>query len=206
MEHHAEKPGASQSADEGLATGAAEFAGFCGSDDEKETEKQGFTLSYIKTVTRQAERLLNQETPLEYMLTQYRDPHAESGHTGASKRDQPTAGWAVKPLAVAEKYRTGYGNGQQHRASPSDPLSLRRITMANPVYLTLNGELQGLISSGCSSMPSIGNKAQIAHQDQIMVTSLSHGLSRAQNVNHRELTITKPVDKSSPAGQGHFGE
>lgn len=51
MEHHAEKPGASQSADEGLATGAAEFAGFCGSDDEKETEKQGFTLSYIKTVT-----------------------------------------------------------------------------------------------------------------------------------------------------------
>ena len=49
--------------------------------------------------------------------------------------------------------------------------------MANPVYLTLNGELQGLISSGCSSMPSIGNKAQIAHQDQIMVTSLSHGLS-----------------------------
>ncbi|MCG2952834.1 type VI secretion system tube protein Hcp, partial [Escherichia coli] len=28
--------------------------------------------------------------------------------------------------------------------------------MANPVYLTLNGELQGLISSGCSSMPSIG--------------------------------------------------
>ena len=41
--------------------------------------------------------------------------------------------------------------------------------MANPVYLTLNGELQGLISSGCSSMPSIGNKAQIAHQDQIML-------------------------------------
>ena len=70
--------------------------------------------------------------------------------------------------------------------------------MANPVYLTLNGELQGLISSGCSSMLSIGNKAQIAHQDQIMVTSLSHGLSRAQNVNHQELTITKPVDKSSP--------
>lgn len=70
--------------------------------------------------------------------------------------------------------------------------------MANPVYLTLNGELQGLISSGCSSMPSIGNKAQIAHQDQIMVTSLSHGLKRAQNVNHQELTITKPVDKSSP--------
>ncbi len=51
VEQHAEKPGASQSADEGLATSAAEFAGFCRFDDEEETEKQGFTLSYIKTVT-----------------------------------------------------------------------------------------------------------------------------------------------------------
>ena len=70
--------------------------------------------------------------------------------------------------------------------------------MANLVYLTLNGELQGLISAGCSSQPSIGNKAQLAHLDEIMVTSLSHGLSRDQNVNHQMLTITKPVDKSSP--------
>lgn len=35
MEQHAEKPGASQSADEGLATSAAEFAGFCRFDDEE---------------------------------------------------------------------------------------------------------------------------------------------------------------------------
>ncbi|MGX5029359.1 Hcp family type VI secretion system effector [Enterobacter asburiae] len=70
--------------------------------------------------------------------------------------------------------------------------------MANPVYLTLNGDLQGLISAGCSSMASIGNKAQIKHMDQIMVLGLSHGLTRAQNVNHQTLTIQKPVDKSSP--------
>jgi len=70
--------------------------------------------------------------------------------------------------------------------------------MANPVYLTLNGDLQGLISAGCSSMASIGNKAQIAHMDQIIVLGLSHGLSRAQNVNHQMLVIAKPVDKSSP--------
>lgn len=70
--------------------------------------------------------------------------------------------------------------------------------MANPVYLTLNGDLQGLISAGCSSMASIGNKAQITHMDQIMVLGLSHGLTRAQNVNHQTLTIQKPVDKSSP--------
>lgn len=70
--------------------------------------------------------------------------------------------------------------------------------MANLVYLTLNGQLQGLISAGCSSLASIGNKAQLAHLDQIMVTSLKHGLSRAQNVNHQTLDISKPVDKSSP--------
>ena len=70
--------------------------------------------------------------------------------------------------------------------------------MANLVYLTLNGDIQGMISAGCSSMQSIGNKAQLAHLDEIMVTSLSHGLSRDQNVNHQMLTIIKPVDKSSP--------
>lgn len=70
--------------------------------------------------------------------------------------------------------------------------------MANLVYLTLSGQLQGLISAGCSSLASIGNKAQLAHLDQIMVTSLRHGLTRAQNVNHQELNITKPIDKASP--------
>lgn len=173
---------------------------------KKETEKQGFTLSYIKTVTWQAERLLNQETPLEYLLTQYQETRARKQDTQALEKEINERLDGLLPLATAEKYRTGYGNGYQNRTCPSDSLRLRRITMANPVYLTLNGELQGLISSGCSSMPSIGNKAQIAHQDQIMVMSLSHGLSRAQNVNHQELTITKPVDKSSPSGQGHFGE
>lgn len=70
--------------------------------------------------------------------------------------------------------------------------------MANLVYLTLNGQLQGMISAGCSSLASIGNKAQLTHLDQIMVTSMSHGISRAQNVNHHTMDITKPVDKSSP--------
>ncbi|EAS1760443.1 Hcp family type VI secretion system effector [Salmonella enterica] len=70
--------------------------------------------------------------------------------------------------------------------------------MANPVYLTLNGQLQGLISAGCSSMASIGNKAQIAHMDQIIVLGLSNGLTRVQNVNHQTLIVQKPIDKSSP--------
>ncbi|MCX8224154.1 VasL domain-containing protein [Escherichia coli] len=87
VEQHAEKPGASQSADEGLATSAAEFAGFADLMMKKETEKQGFTLSYIKTVTWQAERLLNQETPLEYLLTQYQETRTQKQDTQALEKE-----------------------------------------------------------------------------------------------------------------------
>lgn len=70
--------------------------------------------------------------------------------------------------------------------------------MANLIYLTLNGDMQGLISAGCSTPDSVGNKAQINHSDQIMVMGLSHGITRHQNVNHQSLTMIKPIDKSSP--------
>lgn len=70
--------------------------------------------------------------------------------------------------------------------------------MANIMWLTLKGTSQGMISAGCASMNSIGNKAQPAHQDQIMVMAVHHGMSRAKNVNHQCLTFIKPVDKSSP--------
>ena len=70
--------------------------------------------------------------------------------------------------------------------------------MANISYLSLSGETQGLISAGCSTLDSVGNKAQPEHKDQIMVYALMHSISRSQNVNHHELIITTPVDKSSP--------
>lgn len=53
---------------------------------KRETEKQGFTLSYIKTVTWQAERLLNQETPLESLLTQFQDARAQGLNTEALEK------------------------------------------------------------------------------------------------------------------------
>ncbi len=105
------KPGASQSADEGLATSAAEFAGFCRFDDEEGDGETRFHPIVYQNGDWQAERLLNQETPLEYLLTQYRRPVHRSRTHRRWKRDQRTAGRAVKPLAAAEKYRTGYGNG-----------------------------------------------------------------------------------------------
>lgn len=70
--------------------------------------------------------------------------------------------------------------------------------MANTIWLTLNGQSQGLISAGCASVDSIGNKAQSAHCNQIMVMAISHGINREQNVNHQSLTLVKPLDKASP--------
>jgi type VI secretion system Hcp family effector len=70
--------------------------------------------------------------------------------------------------------------------------------MANMIYLTVNGKKQGLISGGCGSIDSIGNKGQTGHIDQIFVYSLSHSMTREQNVNHHPITIKKPIDKASP--------
>lgn len=70
--------------------------------------------------------------------------------------------------------------------------------MAGLIYLSLTGTQQGLISAGCLSQASVGNKAQLAHSDQIFILSLAHTLSREQNVNHHDVTIIKPIDKSSP--------
>lgn len=36
--------------------------------------------------------------------------------------------------------------------------------MANISYLSLSGETQGLISAGCSTLDSVGNKAQPEHK------------------------------------------
>ncbi|TDS93095.1 MULTISPECIES: Hcp family type VI secretion system effector [Rahnella] len=70
--------------------------------------------------------------------------------------------------------------------------------MANNLYLTIKGKNQGLISAGCSTYDSIGNRYQAGHEDQILVYSADHDISREQNVNHHPLIIKKPIDKSSP--------
>ncbi len=164
MEQHAEKPGASQSADEGLATSAAEFAGFCRFDDEEGDGETRFHPIVYQNGDRQAERLLNQETPLEYSLTQYRRPVHRSRTHRRWKRDQRTAGRAVKPLAAAEKIPDRIW---QRITEPNLSIQLIEIKENNNGKSRLSDterRTSGLISSGCSSMPSIGNKAQIAHQ------------------------------------------
>ncbi len=73
--------------------------------------------------------------------------------------------------------------------------------MAHPSYMTITGRQQGLISAGCSSQDSIGNKCQTTHLDEIMVLSFQHSMSNVDNLTratHEPILITKNVDKSSP--------
>ena len=53
--------------------------------------------------------------------------------------------------------------------------------MANMSYLSLSGETQGLISAGCSTLDSVGNKAQPGHKDQIMVYAFHLKKSKCQS-------------------------
>jgi type VI secretion system Hcp family effector len=70
--------------------------------------------------------------------------------------------------------------------------------MSHVIYLTLKGKKQGLISAGCSTLDSIGNRYQKGHEDQIQILSLDHSMSREQNVSHHPIQFIKPIDKSSP--------
>lgn len=70
--------------------------------------------------------------------------------------------------------------------------------MANIIYMTINGKRQGLISAGCSTFDSIGNRYQIGHEDEIFTLAVRHTITRDQNVKHNPVEIIKLVDKSSP--------
>lgn len=73
--------------------------------------------------------------------------------------------------------------------------------MASHGYMTITGKAQGLISAGCSSQDSIGNKCQVGHTDEIMVLALNHSMANIGNIKHAThgpIVITKNVDKSSP--------
>lgn len=72
------------------------------------------------------------------------------------------------------------------------------FTMSYMIYLTLNGAQQGLISAGCSSIESIGNRCQSGHEDKIQVLGLNHLITREQHVSHHPIDFIKPIDKSSP--------
>ncbi|MEI8633286.1 type VI secretion system tube protein TssD [Vibrio sp. PP-XX7] len=73
--------------------------------------------------------------------------------------------------------------------------------MAHVAYITINGEKQGMISSGCNTKDSMGNKFQDSHADEITVLSCQHNMAKSpqqHGKSHAPIMITKNVDKSSP--------
>lgn len=70
--------------------------------------------------------------------------------------------------------------------------------MTEPIYLTLTGKNQDLISAGCSTIDSIGNRHQIGHEDEIQVISLNSGSFCSQNAAYQPVVFAKLIDKSSP--------
>ncbi|MDR2306817.1 MAG: Hcp family type VI secretion system effector [Paucimonas sp.] len=72
--------------------------------------------------------------------------------------------------------------------------------MAYHSYLSITGSRQGLISAGCSTEASIGNRCQVGHTDEVMVLSLAHHLisNDSQRALHQPVLITKFVDKATP--------
>lgn len=71
--------------------------------------------------------------------------------------------------------------------------------MSDTVYLTVIGEQQGAISAGCGSESSVGNRWQIAHEDEIFVFSLSNSMAgTSKGPQLHGLRFCKLIDKSTP--------
>jgi type VI secretion system Hcp family effector len=71
--------------------------------------------------------------------------------------------------------------------------------MSHLIYLTLEGDIQGQISSGCSSQASVGNRYQQDHEDEIFVFSLAQEAGGVGGrLHHCGLQFCKLLDKSSP--------
>jgi type VI secretion system effector, Hcp1 family len=71
--------------------------------------------------------------------------------------------------------------------------------MSDIIYLRIVGEQQGVISEGCGSEKSVGNRFQNGHEDEIFVFSLRGAVSSTPDgVNHHGIQFCKTIDKSSP--------
>ena len=79
--------------------------------------------------------------------------------------------------------------------------------MQNPMYMTVIGKKQALMTSGAFTQESIGNSWQEGHEDESIIKGYSHnvtiprdplsGQPSGQRV-HSPLSVTKLLDKASP--------
>jgi type VI secretion system Hcp family effector len=58
--------------------------------------------------------------------------------------------------------------------------------MVSHSYIAITVKTQGLISAGCSSLESIGNKCQAGHTDERGVPALNHGMASVANIKRHQ--------------------
>lgn len=79
--------------------------------------------------------------------------------------------------------------------------------MNNPIFMTVEGSRQGQITSGATTLASIGTAYQDGHENEATVKGFSHNITiprdplsgqpSGQRV-HSPFVVTKLLDKSSP--------
>jgi type VI secretion system secreted protein Hcp len=79
--------------------------------------------------------------------------------------------------------------------------------MSNPVFISITGSTQGLITEGAFTPESVGNSYQDGHENETLVKAISHNITIPRDPNsgqpsgqraHKPLVVTKLFDKSSP--------
>ena len=79
--------------------------------------------------------------------------------------------------------------------------------MSNPIFVSIEGNTQGLITEGAFTPESVGNVYQEGHEDDTLVKSFKHNINVPRDSktgkptgqrSHGPLIITKMIDKSSP--------
>ncbi len=79
--------------------------------------------------------------------------------------------------------------------------------MNNPIFMTVKGSRQGLITEGAYSKESVGNSYQSGHEKESMIKGYTHNITiprdplsgqpSGQRV-HAPYVVTKVLDKASP--------
>jgi type VI secretion system secreted protein Hcp len=84
---------------------------------------------------------------------------------------------------------------------------MANVESANPIFVSIEGSAQGLITEGAFTPDSVGNIYQDGHENESFVKSVSHNIKIARDSkaglpvgqrSHQPLVIVKLVDKSSP--------
>ena len=79
--------------------------------------------------------------------------------------------------------------------------------MNNPIFISIKGSTQGLITEGAFTPESVGNSYQKGHENEALIKGFSHNISIPRDPQsgqpsgqrvHDPIVISKLFDKSSP--------